>query len=69
MEIKYEHYERARSVDIIDVLRMCNIYPDRYGRYVCPFHNDTRASAYVRVNRLFCFACSSINLLYAFVLG
>lgn len=57
--VKYENYEKARNVDIIDVLRMCGMYPDRYGRYICPFHCDTEASAYVRVNRLFCFACSN----------
>lgn len=58
MEVRYEHFERARNVDIVDVLRMCGMYPDRYGRYICPFHNDKTASAYVMVNRLFCFGCN-----------
>lgn len=57
--IKYENYEKARNVNIVDVLRICNMYPDKYGRYLCPFHSDTNASAYVKVNRLFCFACSN----------
>ena len=57
--VKYTDYEKARNIDIFNVLRICNMYPDRYGRYICPFHRDTEASAYVRVNRLFCFACSN----------
>ncbi len=61
MEVRYEHFERARNVDIVDVLRMCNMYPDRYGKYICPFHNDREASAYVRVNRLFCFGCHNVE--------
>lgn len=58
MEIKHEHYERARNVDIVDVLRMCGMYPDRYGRYKCTFHNDRTPSAYVSHNRFFCFSCN-----------
>ncbi len=58
MGVKYGDFERARDVDIIDVLGMCGMYPDRYGRYTCIFHNDRSPSAYIRFNRLFCFACN-----------
>ena len=37
MGVKYGDFERARDVDIIDVLGMCGMYPDRYGRYTCIF--------------------------------
>lgn len=57
--VKYTDYEKANNVPIEYVLNICNMYPDRYGRYICPFHSDTNASAYTRKNRLFCFACTN----------
>lgn len=57
--VKYTDYQKANDVPIEYVLNICNMYPDRYGRYICPFHSDTNASAYTRKNRLFCFACTN----------
>ena len=57
--IKYTNYERANNVAIEYVLEICHMQPDKYGRYICPFHNDSNPSAYIRKNRLFCFGCDN----------
>lgn len=57
--VKYTDYQKANDIPIEYVLNICNMHPDRYGRYICPFHSDTNASAYTRKNRLFCFACTN----------
>ena len=57
---QYLDYKKANDVDVEYILELCGMKPDKYGRYNCPFHNDTRASSYITgVNRLFCFACEN----------
>lgn len=50
-------FERAKKeVDIKDVLASYGIYPNRNGKYKCPFHDDKHPSGSVKFNQFKCFS-------------
>ena len=53
-------FDRAKSMlDIKAVAERCGIHIGRYGRALCPFHNDTHPSMGFKNNRFKCFACGA----------
>ena len=52
-------FSQAREVDIVEAARYFGLEVNRYGKALCPFHNDHHPSLSCKYNRFHCFACGA----------
>lgn len=45
------------NVNLWEAAELCGINVNRYGKALCPFHNDRHPSLYVADDHYYCFAC------------
>lgn len=59
--ISQSELARIKSIDLAGIIRSYGIKVDtRYGKFNCPFHSDTNASAKIYKNNTFhCFGCGA----------
>ena len=55
-----ELYQKARDVNIENVLANYNYYPNREGYYKCLFHTEKTPSAKIYKNKMKCFGCGKV---------
>ena len=55
------------NVNLREAAELYGIDVNRYGKALCPFHNDRNPSLYVADNHYYCFACGEHGDVIAFV--
>ena len=57
------------NVNLREVAELYGIDVNRYGKALCPFHNDRNPSLYVADDHYYCFACGEHGDIIDFVRG